>query len=117
MRDANGRSHKPAGTPGAGRFESETDDSDLDMESTPKTVPPAEEPEPEPRHDRGDYLSTAALTTAVTAVGVGVLFGIARLGTVLAGWISTLPHPGVIVGVGGAALLIGLLSLDPRLRK
>lgn len=113
MRDANGRSHRPAGMPGAGRFESETDDSDLDMESTPKTVPPAEEPEPEPRHDRGGHLSTAA----ITAAGMGVLFGIARLGTVLAGWISTLPHPGVIVGVGGAALLIGLLSLDPRLRK
>lgn len=119
MRDANGRSHRPAGMPGAGRFESEADDSDLDVEPTPGAVPPPEEPEsePEPRHGWGDYLSTAALTTAVTAVGVGVLFGIARLGTVLAGWISTLPHPGVIVGVGGAALLIGLLSLDPRLRK
>lgn len=115
MRDANGRSHRPAGMPGAGRFESEADDSDLDVEPTPEAVPPPEEPEP--RHEWGDYLSTAALTTAVTAVGVGVLFGIARLGTVLAGWISTLPHPGVIVGVGGAALLIGLLSLDPRLRK
>lgn len=115
MRDANGRSHRPAGMPGAGRFESEADDSDLDVEPTPEAVPPPEEPEPEPepRHGWGDYLST----TAVTAVGVGVLFGIARLGTVLAGWISTLPHPGVIVGVGGAALLIGLLSLDPRLRK
>lgn len=114
MRDANGRSHRPAGMPGAGRFESEADDSDLDVEPTPEAVPPPEEPEsePEPRHGWGDYLSTAALTTAVTAVGVGVLFG-----TVLAGWISTLPHPGVIVGVGGAALLIGLLSLDPRLRK
>ena len=119
MRDANGRSHRPAGMPGAGRFESEADDSDLDMEPTPEAVLPPEEPEPEPepRHEWGDYLSTAALTTAVTAVGVGVLFGIARLGTVLTGWISTLPHPGVIVGVGGAALLIGLLSLDPRLRK
>lgn len=115
MRDANGRSHRPAGMPGAGRFESEADDSDLDVEPTPEAVLPPEEPEP--RHEWGDYLSTAALTTAVTAVGVGVLFGIARLGTVLAGWISTLPHPGVIVGVGGAALLIGLLSLDPRLRK
>lgn len=115
MRDANGRSHRPAGMPGAGRFESEADDSDLDVEPTPEAVLPSEEsePEPEPRHGWGDYLST----TAVTAVGVGVLFGIARLGTVLAGWISTLPHPGVIVGVGGAALLIGLLSLDPRLRK
>lgn len=115
MRDANGRSHRPAGMPGAGRFESEADDSDLDVEPTPEAVLPPEEPEPEPepRHEWGDYLST----TAVTAVGVGVLFGIARLGTVLAGWISTLPHPGVIVGVGGAALLIGLLSLDPRLRK
>lgn len=115
MRDANGRSHRPAGMPGAGRFESETDDSDLDVEPTPEAVLPPEEsePEPEPRHGWGDYLST----TAVTAVGVGVLFGIARLGTVLAGWISTLPHPGVIVGVGGAALLISLLSLDPRLRK
>lgn len=113
MRDANGRSHRPAGMPGAGRFESEADDSDLDVEPTPEAVLPPEEPEPEPRHGWGDYLST----TAVTAVGVGVLFGIARLGTVLAGWISTLPHPGVIVGVGGAALLIGLLSLDPRLRK
>lgn len=112
MRDANGRSHRPAGMPGAGRFESEADDSDLDVEPTPEAVLPPEEPEPEPRHGWGDYLSTAALTTAVTAVGVGVLFG-----TVLAGWISTLPHPGVIVGVGGAALLIGLLSLDPRLRK
>ena len=119
MRDANGRSHRPAGMPGAGRFESEADDSDLDVEPTPEAVLPPEEsePEPEPRHGWGDYLSTAALTTAVTAVGVGVLCGIARLGTVLAGWISTLPHPGVIVGVGGAALLIGLLSLDPRLRK
>ena len=119
MRDANGRSHRPAGMPGAGRCESEADDSDLDVEPTPEAVLPPEEsePEPEPRHGWGDYLSTAALTTAVTAVGVGVLFGIARLGTVLAGWISTLPHPGVIVGVGGAALLIGLLSLDPRLRK
>lgn len=119
MRDANGRSHRPAGMPGAGRFESEADDSDLDVKPTPEAVLPPEEPEPEPepRHGWGDYLSTAALTTAVTAVGVGVLFGIARLGTVLAGWISTLPHPGVIVGVGGAALLIGLLSLDPRLRK
>lgn len=119
MRDANGRSHRPAGMPGAGRFEGEADDSDLDVEPTPEAVLPPEEsePEPEPRHGWGDYLSTAALTTAVTAVGVGVLFGIARLGTVLAGWISTLPHPGVIVGVGGAALLIGLLSLDPRLRK
>lgn len=119
MRDANGRSHRPAGMPGAGRFESEADDSDLDVEPTPEAVLPPEEsePEPEPRHGWGDYLSTAALTTAVTAVGVGVLFGIARLGTVLAGWISTLPHPGVIVGVGGAALLIGLLSLDPRLWK
>lgn len=119
MRDANGRSHRPAGMPGAGRFESEADDSDLDVEPTPEAVLPPEEsePEPEPRHGWGDYLSTAALTTAVTAVGVGVLFGIARLGTVLAGWISTLPYPGVIVGVGGAALLIGLLSLDPRLRK
>lgn len=117
MRDANGRSHRPAGMPGAGRFESEADDSDLDVEPTPEAVLPPEEPEPEPRHGWGDYLSTAALTTAVTAVGVGVLFGITRLGTVLAGWISTLPHPGVIVGVGGAALLIGLLSLDPRLRK
>lgn len=115
MRDANGRSHRPAGMPGAGRFESEADDSDLDVEPTPEAVLPPEEsePEPEPRHGWGDYLSM----TAVTAVGVGVLFGIARLGTVLAGWISTLPHPGVIVGVGGAALLIGLLSLDPRLRK
>ena len=115
MRDANGRSHRPAGMPGAGRFESEADDSDLDVEPTREAVLPPEEsePEPEPRHGWGDYLST----TAVTAVGVGVLFGIARLGTVLAGWISTLPHPGVIVGVGGAALLIGLLSLDPRLRK
>lgn len=115
MRDANGRSHRPAGMPGAGRFESEADDSDLDVEPTPEAVLPPEESElePEPRHGWGDYLST----TAVTAVGVGVLFGIARLGTVLAGWISTLPHPGVIVGVGGAALLIGLLSLDPRLRK
>lgn len=115
MRDANGRSHRPAGMPGAGRFESEADDSDLDVEPTPEAVLPPEEsePEPEPRHGWGDYLST----TAVTAVGVGVLFGIARLGTVPAGWISTLPHPGVIVGVGGAALLIGLLSLDPRLRK
>lgn len=115
MRDANGRSHRPAGMPGTGRFESEADDSDLDVEPTPEAVLPPEEsePEPEPRHGWGDYLST----TAVTAVGVGVLFGIARLGTVLAGWISTLPHPGVIVGVGGAALLIGLLSLDPRLRK
>lgn len=111
MRDANGRSHRPAGMPGAGRFESEADDSDLDVEPTPEAVLPPEESEP--RHGWGDYLST----TAVTAVGVGVLFGIARLGTVLAGWISTLPHPGVIVGVGGAALLIGLLSLDPRLRK
>lgn len=119
MRDANGRSHRPAGMPGAGRFESEADDSDLDVEPTPEAVLPPEEPEPEPepRHEWGDYLSTAALTTAVTAVGVGVLFGVARLGTVLAGWISTLPHPGVIVGVGGAALLIGGLSLDPRLRK
>lgn len=117
MRDANGRSHRPAGMPGAGRFESEADDSDLDVEPTPEAVLPPEEPEPEPRHGWGDHLSTAALTTAVTAVGGGVLFGIARLGTVLAGWISTLPHPGVIVGVGGAALLIGLLSLDPRLRK
>ena len=119
MRDANGRSHRPAGMPGAGRFESEADASDLDVEPTPAAVLPPEEsePEPEPWHGWGDYLSTAALTTAVTAVGVGVLFGIARLGTVLAGWISTLPHPGVIVGVGGAALLIGLLSLDPRLRK
>lgn len=119
MRDANGRSHRPAGMPGAGRFESEADDSDLDVEPTPEAVLPPEEPEPEPepRHGWGDYLSTAALTTAVTAVGVGVLFGIARLGTVLAGRISTLPHPGVIVGVGGAALLIGLLSLDSRLRK
>lgn len=119
MRDANGRSHRPAGMPGAGRFESEADDSDLDVEPTPEAVLPPEEPEPEPepRHGWGDYLSTAALTTAVTAVGVGVLFGIARLGTVLAGWISTLPHPGVIVGVGAATLLIGLLSLDPRLRK
>ena len=119
MRDANGRSHRPAGMPGAGRFESEADDSDLDVEPTPEAVLPPEEPEPEPepRHGWGDYLSTAALTTAVTAVGVGVLFGIARLGTVLAGWISTLPHPGVIVGVGGAALLIGLLTLDPRLLK
>lgn len=115
MRDANGRSHRPAGMPGAGRFESEADDSDLDVKPTPEAVLPPEEPEP--RHGWGDYLSTAALTTAVTAVGAGVLFGIARLGTVLAGWISTLPHPGVIVGVGGAALLIGLLSLDPRLRK
>ena len=115
MRDANGRSHRPAGMPGAGRFESEADDSDLDVKPTPEAVLPPEEPEP--RHGWGDYLSTAALTTAVAAVGAGVLFGIARLGTVLAGWISTLPHPGVIVGVGGAALLIGLLSLDPRLRK
>ena len=115
MRDANGRSHRPAGMPGAGGFESEADDSDLDVEPTPEAVLPPEEPEP--RHGWGDHLSTAALTTAVTAVGAGVLFGIARLGTVLAGWISTLPHPGVIVGVGGAALLIGLLSLDPRLRK
>lgn len=115
MRDANGRSHRPAGMPGAGRFESEADDSALDVEPTPEAVLPPEEPEP--RHGWGDHLSTAALTTAVAAVGVGVLFGIARLGTVLAGWISTLPHPGVIVGVGGAALLIGLLSLDPRLRK
>lgn len=119
MRDANGRSHRPAGMPGAGRFESEADDSDLDVEPTPEVVLPPEESEsePEPRHGWGDHLSTAALTAAVTAVGVGVLFGIARLGTVLAGWIPTLPHPGVIVGVGGAALLIGLLSLDPRLRK
>lgn len=119
MRDANGRPHRPAGMPGAGRFESEADDSDLDVEPTPEAVLPPEEPEPEPEPRRGwgDCLSTAALTTAVAAVGGGVLFGIARLGTVLAGWISTLPHPGVIVGVGGAALLIGLLSLDPRLRK
>lgn len=117
MRDANGRAHRPAGVPGAGRFEKESDDSDLDMEPTPGDVPSAEEPEPESRHGRGGYLSTAALTAAVTAAGIGVLFGIARFGTVLAGWISTLPHPGVIVGVGGAALLIGLLSLDPRLRK
>ena len=86
MRDANGRSHRPAGMPGAGRFESEADDSDLDVEPTPEAVLPPEEPEP--RHGWGDYLSTAALTTAVTAVGAG-----------------------------GAALLIGLLSLDPRLRK
>ena len=74
-----------------------------------------------PRLQAGEEVKSrqarTALTTAVAAVGGGVLFGIARLGTVLAGWISTLPHPGVIVGVGGAALLIGLLSLDPRLRK
>ena len=40
MRDANGRSHRPAGMPGAGRFESEADDSDLDVEPTPEAVLP-----------------------------------------------------------------------------
>ena len=54
MRDANGRSHRPAGMPGAGRFESEADDSDLDVEPTPEAVLPPEEPESEPRHGWGD---------------------------------------------------------------
>lgn len=56
MRDANGRSHRPAGMPGAGRFENEADDSDLDVEPTPEAVlsPEESEPEPEPRHGWGD---------------------------------------------------------------
>lgn len=54
MRDANGRSHRPAEMPGAGRFESEADDSDLDVEPTPEAVLPPEESEPEPRHGWGD---------------------------------------------------------------
>lgn len=54
MRDANGRSHRPAGMPGAGRFESEADDSDLDVEPTPEAVLPPEESEPEPQHGWGD---------------------------------------------------------------
>lgn len=54
MRDANGRSHRPAGMPGAGRFESEADDSDLDVKPTPEAVQPPEESEPEPRHGWGD---------------------------------------------------------------
>ena len=117
MRDANGRNHRPAGTPGAGRFENERDDSDLDMDEVPDI--PRLPPEPEPTPDRGRrrYLTTAAITGGIVAAGTAALFGVARLGTVPAGWIVSLPHPGPIVGVGGAVLLAGVLALDPRLRK
>ena len=118
MRDANGRSHKPAGTPGAGRFEDEGDDSDLDMEPMPRlAVIPPDEPAPKPRRSWKDLLSTAAMTGGLLAVGGGALAGVAYGGTVLAGWISTLPHPGVIVG----AIVVGLFgvaaAIDPWLHK
>lgn len=117
MRDSNGRNHKPAGTPGAGQFESEGDDTDLDMDTVPDIpyLPP--EPELEPRHDWKDRLSTLAITTGVAADCMGVMFGIVKFGTILSGWIATLPHPGLIVGGLAAVLIPAALALDPRMHK
>ena len=122
MTDVSNRRREPKGIPTGGRFADEADGrSDAsDLNPDPMYIP-RRQPDPDPGpvngHDRKYWASSWALALGLGAGGIGVMFGVVKLGMVLAGWIATLPHPGLVVGALAAVLIPGTLALDPRWRK